>query len=114
MESGQRGKTSNKKKAGYKVEQFLEDLQKTIDVTIKSPAKEEYETVVKCKHGNLAWVNQRKDWISVSIFPPISLDKNNGSWKTIKVKTAKDGLKLISELKDRIDLFKPRKTTQGS
>ena len=108
------GKKTNSRKAGYKTERFLEDLQKTIDVTIKSPAKDGYETVIKCKHGNLCWVNQRKDWVSVSIFPPISLDKNNGSWKTIKVKTAKDGLKLISELKDRIDLFKPRKTMQGS
>jgi len=101
-------KKTNSKKAGYKVEQFLGDLQKTIDVTIKEPKKEGYETVIKCKHGNLAWVNQRKDWVAVSIFPPISLDKNNGSWKTIKVKTAKDGLKLISELKDRIDSYTPK------
>lgn len=83
-------------------------MQKTIDVTIKSPAKEGYETVIEYKHGNLAWVNQRKDWVAVSIFPPISLDKNNSSWKTIKVKTAKDGLKLISELKDRIDSYTPK------
>ena len=101
-------KKTNVKKAGYGTEQFLDDLQKAIDVTIKEPKKEGYETVIKCKHGNLAWVNQRKNWVSVSIFPPISLDKNNGSWKTIKVKTAKDGLKLISELKDRIDSYAPK------
>jgi hypothetical protein len=85
-----------KKKKAIGLDQFLKLLNDELGMTSKYDG---YEHVCKTNKGKTCcWVNERKDFVSISIFPPF-----NEKWKTIRIYNKKDADKIIIMLKAKLN-----------
>ncbi|KYK30072.1 hypothetical protein AYK20_04650 [Thermoplasmatales archaeon SG8-52-1] len=79
-------------------EQFLEQLKFQLKVESKW---DKYEHVIRTGNKVCAWVCERQNFVSMSIFPPF-----NDAWKTIRIKNQVDADNAIIMLKAKINGYK--------
>ena len=85
-------------------ERFLEQLQSQLGVKSKWDG---YEHIIKTsgKDGRVcAWVCDRQQYISLSLFPPF-----NEKWKTIRISNLTEADNAIIMLKAKINGYSPKK-----
>ena len=84
------------KKKSIDAEQFLKLLNDELGLTSKYDS---YEHVCKTNKGKTCcWVNERKDFVSMSIFPPF-----NDKWKTIRIHNKKEADNAVIMLKTKLN-----------